>query len=904
MSAATWMRRANWGAVRAVWRRQLEGLLLNPLGYVFILVFVLASAAVLFWPQSFYARNIADLGLLPAYMPWLLVVLLPTLSMGAWASERELGTEEQLLTLPMRALDALLGKWLGVASYFTLALLCTLSNVIVLRWLGSPDPGMIAASYLGWWLIGLVFAALGVLASALVPLPAVAFVIGVMLCSAVAATLGQVEFLDPFQRGLVPLGRIIIALTPAALAIGAAVAVLEVRRWRRADHTTVLAIAVVIACGLLTLFNIGVQIDRHAADWDVTAERLSSLSPASRQVLTEGSDPVRIVAFVSSNLPAELQPKGKEVENALKALGRAMGGRLDLQIHRPADPLDEAGSLASQYYGLSPKKVAVDTVAGRQETEIFLGAAVSSGPRSQTIAYFDPGLGVEYELVRAVQAVGRAKRRVVGVAATDLSMMGGFDFRTRSSQPKWAIVREWEKQYDVREVNLEVPVADDVEVLVVPQPSRLSDPQLENLHDYIWAGRPALILEDPLPMFTNPQLGTSQPKTPPNPMMGMPPEDAGEKGDLGRLLGALGIDMPADRVVWSDFNPSHAFRGLLPPSMVWLYSSQGCIAAAPTTTGVNSLLLPFPGEIRPVANTGELKVATLITPTQQAPWGTSAYSEFFDFNPMFGPTPTEPRRYRPSSGATGALAVEISGFMKRAYPLPAPPTTQPATAPAEPQGLGLRSASPIHVIFVADTDLASDQFFELYRNADNRFGRDELRFLQDLKNVQLLSNAVDALAGDAGFLELRTRRAQRRPLERLEQVLATTQTELRQVEDAAQQEAEQKIQKLRDDVQKRLDEIRGRKDLDENARMQLVAQVERSANRSLDADVREVNRQADLKTRQAEIVQQRAFQRVLNRVRLQAMGWPAAVLAALAAGVFAVRLRGERLAIPESRRRR
>jgi hypothetical protein len=278
-------------------------------------------------------------------------------------------------------------------------------------------------------------------------------------------------------------------------------------------------------------------------------------------------------------------------------------------------------------------------------------------------------------------------------------------------------------------------------------------------------------------------------------------------------------------------------------------------------------------------------------------------------DPFFGMRKADPQRYTPQPGDPPAVAVEVTGKMKRAFPFPEPPTTQPstppATRPAAPAGVGEYSPKPVHVIFVADTDLAHDQFFDFYRNADNRFNQEELRFLQDLRNVQFLGNAVDALAGDeGGFLELRTRRPQRRPLDKLEQLLTRTQTALREVQSSAKQEAESKIQKLRDDIQQRLDQIRKRTDLDENAKRQLVAQVDRSANRQLETDIREINRQAELRTRRAEIDQQRAFERTLNyAVRARAMGFPTVVLAALALGVFIVRQRGERLTVPESRRR-
>jgi len=82
-------------AVRAVMGRQLGSLLGNPLGYVFILAFVLAcgTSLFLFNADKYFARNIADLAPLYAAMPFFLMVLLPALAMGAWASERDLGTD-------------------------------------------------------------------------------------------------------------------------------------------------------------------------------------------------------------------------------------------------------------------------------------------------------------------------------------------------------------------------------------------------------------------------------------------------------------------------------------------------------------------------------------------------------------------------------------------------------------------------------------------------------------------------------------------------------------------------------------------------------------------------------------------------------------------------------------------
>jgi ABC-2 type transport system permease protein len=162
---------------------------------------------------------------------------------------------------------------------------------------------------------------------------------------------------------------------------------------------------------------------------------------------------------------------------------------------------------------------------------------------------------------------------------------------------------------------------------------------------------------------------------------------------------------------------------------------------------------------------------------------------------------------------------------------------------------------------------------------------------------------VDALAGDEGFLALRTRRPQRRPLEMLEQVLARTQTALSESEAAARDEADAKIQKLRSDFREGLDKIDQRTDLDENAKQQLRAQVERSSQRRLDADIEAINRQSNLKIREAKIVQQRSIEGVRDRVRSLALGLPGVILGCLALTVFVNRRRGERLIVPSSRQR-
>ena len=602
-------------------------------------------------------------------------------------------------------------------------------------------------------------------------------------------------------------------------------------------------------------------------------------------------------------------------------LEREVGDKIRLKLYRPVDILDEAGTLATQHYGLKPKKAIVDTVSGKDESEVFLGAVIACGARTQRIDYFDPGLSVEYELVRSIRTVSNAKKKVLGVVSTDLKMLGGFEQGMGRPQmrPEWLLVQEWKKQYEVREVNLDVAVGKDVDVLVAPQPSRLNNKQLENFHNYIWEGRPTLIMEDPLPAFSDPALGSSQPKQPrQNPMRGEPQEPA-EKGDLNPLLKSLGIRYEGDQVVWSDYNPSHEFRNALPRSIVWTLKEKNGILDAPVTSGVGSLLLLWPGKITEAPDkNSELTVKTLVKPIPSVNWGTHNFNELFGMSP-FGMMAQTPEQFTPSAEPAPAIAVEITGKMKRAYALPAeekkdekkdekktkddkdkkdePKKEEP------PKGLGDLSANSIHVIFVADTDFATNQFFDFYRNENNKWSKDEFKFLEDLRNVQFLSNAIDSLVGDEDLITLRTRRPIRRPHDLLEEVEMKRQKTRNDAITAAQTDATNKIKQLNDDFQKRLSKIDENSEEDENVRAQMKEQVQKSAEGNLKLNIDRINQKLDEQIRQAKIEEQREISRARWGVRAGAFGTPTVILLCLALTVFFLRRRGERLIVPESRKR-
>ncbi len=101
-------------------KREVAGYFASPVGYVFIVIFLLLAGFFTFMVAGFFDRGQANLLTFFAWHPWLFLFLVPAVGMRMWSEERRLGTIELLLTMPITPWQAIVGKFL--ASWLVLAL--------------------------------------------------------------------------------------------------------------------------------------------------------------------------------------------------------------------------------------------------------------------------------------------------------------------------------------------------------------------------------------------------------------------------------------------------------------------------------------------------------------------------------------------------------------------------------------------------------------------------------------------------------------------------------------------------------------------------------------------------------------------------------------------------------------
>jgi ABC-2 type transport system permease protein len=312
-------------------------------------------------------------------------------------------------------------------------------------------------------------------------------------------------------------------------------------------------------------------------------------------------------------------------------------------------------------------------------------------------------------------------------------------------------------------------------------------------------GIPTAVFEDPAPMSMN-VTATSQPKRPQGQMAMFGGGAPQPKGDIGRLWSYLGIDLIADRVVSQDYNP-HKRLQFLPPEVVFIDEASSDQRSVfnerdPITSGLQELVFIFPGMLS-AQKTGPLKYDQLVMTGDRT--GYVGYNDLIQMSP-FGGGGLNPRpRRRPTPGTYYCLALHVTGT-----PLAEPARqVEPGKSAPEPE-----KPAPLNVVVVADVDLFNSDIFGLRAMANNQ-SRSEIDFQFD--NVPFVLNIIDVLAGDESLVEIRKRRPQHRPLERVEQVTKSVRDQTqRDVEhfleerEKATNEAQRKMQEAVDKLNQRL----------------------------------------------------------------------------------------------------
>jgi gliding motility-associated transport system permease protein len=241
--------------------RELKSYFASPLAYVIIVVFQVISARFFFlYLQGFLhiqldpgfqlqrgELNLNNLVIAPYFgtISIVLLLIIPLITMRLIADERKSYTAELLFTSPIELKSIILGKYLAALILLVIMLLLSSVNMFVLMVHGNPDIGAVTSGYVGLFLLGASFLAIGIFASALTENQLVSAVItfGVLIVLWLVGAMSPVDgsilgyisiinHFEPFGKGIIALKDLVYYGTLIYLGLFLAHTALESERWR------------------------------------------------------------------------------------------------------------------------------------------------------------------------------------------------------------------------------------------------------------------------------------------------------------------------------------------------------------------------------------------------------------------------------------------------------------------------------------------------------------------------------------------------------------------------------------------------------------------------------------------------------------------------------------------------
>jgi ABC-2 type transport system permease protein len=189
----------------AICKKELRQFFSSLTGYIAIIVFLLVNGLMLFVFQD----NVLDFGYATLdrffeLAPWVLLLLIPAITMRSFAEEFKTGTFEILQTRPLTPWQITGGKFLGSLIVVAIALLPTIVYFFSIQALSSNegiDTGATIGSYIGLFFLAAVFTAIGICCSSFTNNAVAAFIISAFACFVLYSGFGAVSHIPAFSGG-------------------------------------------------------------------------------------------------------------------------------------------------------------------------------------------------------------------------------------------------------------------------------------------------------------------------------------------------------------------------------------------------------------------------------------------------------------------------------------------------------------------------------------------------------------------------------------------------------------------------------------------------------------------------------------------------------------------------------
>ena len=163
-----------------IFKKEFKGYFISPIAYIVISIFLIVTGWFFF--STFFLFGQAEMRSFFSLLPLIFSFIIPAVTMRLFSEEFNTGSYEMILTMPVRNLDIIMGKFMAAAAFVLIMLAPTFIYGIFISFIGDLDWGPVIGGYIGAILLGAAFSSIGLFASSLTRNQIIAFIISMSLC--------------------------------------------------------------------------------------------------------------------------------------------------------------------------------------------------------------------------------------------------------------------------------------------------------------------------------------------------------------------------------------------------------------------------------------------------------------------------------------------------------------------------------------------------------------------------------------------------------------------------------------------------------------------------------------------------------------------------------------------------
>jgi ABC-2 type transport system permease protein len=489
-------------------KKELQDFFFTPIFYIISVLFVLSVYFVFFGIFRFLEFGTSNLT--PLFTSALLcfVFIVPALTMGSIAKERQQKTLELILTKPISIVSFVTAKWLSISIVIGILSIFLLPGTLFVNSLVALDLGQLTMQLVGLFIVGASIAGIGVAVSSFSKSEIPSFLITVVICAVLILSGSEFVRLLPFRfdwflnvlgifshysslsRGVIDIRDVVYFFTLILLSLSIASFVLYSEKYPKNFTTRIiskLAVALIaVMFGIVSVY--GQQIPGRI---DLTENKIYTLSNVTQDILKNTDGELKIALYTSSNLPIQFQTELQAVKDILRDYQASANGKIKIDVLYT--DRDEEAKEKAQSIGLREILFSVNSEDSTNRTLGYLGLGFDYQGSTEVLELTgDVTANLEFEITKTIMGLVNSEKPKIAFLNSGVARRRSVNYRILN--------KNLSEIYELSDINLESEKdLSNFDIVILTSPNqKFSEEAIERLRDYYENGGSIWLLSDPI----------------------------------------------------------------------------------------------------------------------------------------------------------------------------------------------------------------------------------------------------------------------------------------------------------------------------------------------------------------------------------------------------------------------